>query len=320
MTPDRPLVSVVIPVRNAAATIRACLDGLLAQSLADRMEIVVVDSGSSDGTLDILARYPLRLYEIERGEFNHGSTRNLAISLARGEFIALTVQDARPVDANWLAAMHRHFHDAAVSAVCGQQVVPHDLDKNPTDWFRPHEKPALRRVQFTDPDVFTALAATEQAELCCWDNVTALYRRSALDDVPFRHISFGEDMAWAKDALLRGHALVYDCSARVYHYHNETMSFRFRREFTTAFHRYELFGARPSLGGVIPAVARRAATALRRRYTPAKRLSWLAYNLRLGVAQWSAGLLFRVAEFGGGGVAVAKIHERLCPAAPEPRR
>jgi len=320
MTPPAPLISVVIPVRNGGSTIRACLDGLLAQSLAARMEIVAVDSGSVDNTLDILAHYPVRVHEIAGGEFNHGTTRNLGVSLARGEFVALTVQDARPADSHWLARMWRHFADPEVAAVCGQQVVPHEPDKNPTDWFRPHDRPQVRRIHFATPDEFAALSAADQAALCCWDNVTALYRRSALDDVPFRHVSFGEDMAWAKDALLGGHTLVYDYGARVYHYHDETMSFRFRREFTTAFHRYELFGARPAPGGVIPAVVRRAATALRRRYTPSNRLSWFAYNLRLGAAEWSADLLFRLAELGGGQGAVSKIHARLCAVAPEPRR
>lgn len=320
MTPAPPLVSVVVPVRNGKSTIRACLDGLLGQSLASRLEIVVVDSGSTDGTLDILAQYPVLVSEIDASEFNHGTTRNVGAALARGEFVALTVQDARPVDSRWLERMYRHFADPQVGAVCGQQVVPHDSDKNPTDWFRPYDEPQLRRVHFATPDEFIALSAPDQAALCCWDNVTALYRRTVLEDVPFRRVSFGEDMAWAKDALLHGHTLVYDYSARVYHYHDETMSFRFRREFTTAYHRYELFGARPAPGGVIPAVVRRAATALRRRYTPSNRLSWLAYNLRLGAAEWSANLLFRLAELGGGEGAVSKLHSRLCPVAPEPRR
>jgi rhamnosyltransferase len=283
------------------------------------MEIVVVDSGSTDGTLGILAQYPVLVSEIDRSEFNHGATRNLGVALARGEFVALTVQDARPIDSQWLERMWRHFADPQVAAVCGQQVVPHDSDKNPTEWFRPYDDPQVRRIQFATADAFTALSAPDQAALCCWDNVTSLYRRTALDDVPFRHVSFAEDMAWAKDALVRGHALVYDYGARVYHYHDETMSFRFRREFTTAYHRYALFGARPAPTGVIPAVVRRAATALRRRYTPSNRWSWFAYNVRLGAAEWSAGLLFRVAELGGEG-AVSKIHARLCAVVPEPRR
>jgi rhamnosyltransferase len=68
---------------------------------------LVVDSGSTDGTDGLARRYGAAVHRIEKQEFNHGATRNLGISLARGDFVALMVQDAMPLDERWLAAMVR---------------------------------------------------------------------------------------------------------------------------------------------------------------------------------------------------------------------
>jgi cellulose synthase/poly-beta-1,6-N-acetylglucosamine synthase-like glycosyltransferase len=57
-------VSVVIPVKNGAATIKACLEALLAQTIAKSIEIIAIDSGSTDGTTDIIRQYPVELVHI----------------------------------------------------------------------------------------------------------------------------------------------------------------------------------------------------------------------------------------------------------------
>src|SRR5260370_10015594 len=91
-----PLTSVVIPVKNGCGTIGACLEGILAQNLRDHLEIIVIDSGSTDGTLELLARYPVQVHQISPEEFNHGETRNLGARLAQAQFVAMVAQDPRP--------------------------------------------------------------------------------------------------------------------------------------------------------------------------------------------------------------------------------
>src|SRR2546426_188421 len=140
-----PVISVVIPVKNGAATLPPCIAGILAQSVRERLEIIIIDSGSTDGSLELANTFPVRIHRIEPAEFNHGETRNLGVKLAKGEFIAMTVQDARPTDERWLERMLMHFEDPLVAGVCGQQVVPHDLDKNPLQWFRPYCEPVPRK-------------------------------------------------------------------------------------------------------------------------------------------------------------------------------
>ena len=82
-----PSLSVVIPTLNAADEIDSLLDTIEAQSLQP-LDILVVDSSSDDGTVDEVAKHPcVNLVRIERKEFNHGSTRDMALRRSAGEFV-----------------------------------------------------------------------------------------------------------------------------------------------------------------------------------------------------------------------------------------
>jgi len=317
---DAPAVSIVIPVKNGRATLAACLEGILAQNVSGGFEVIAIDSGSDDGSLELLSHYAVRLVEIAPEEFNHGATRNLGVRLARGQFIAMTVQDARPVDGHWLERMCKHFEDPQVAGVCGQQIVLHEPDKNPLQWFRPYSEPVPRKVWFDNPADFQKLRPAEQAALCVWDDVTAMYRRSVLLEMPFRRVSFAEDLIWARDALARGHALVYDYSARVYHYHDQSFRFRFRRIFTILYHRYRYFGHSSPPEFVAPELARCVYRVARRKYCPSRRAHWLAYNLRLIFADWLSGWYFWLVLRMRDPEALERIHARLCGQPPHPVR
>ena len=202
-----PEISVVIPVKNEAAKIRACIEGILTQSVPVK-EIIVIDSGSTDGTVEILKEYDkVKLVEIPSSEFNHGETRNLGVQQASGEFILLTVGDAKPYDRFWIQHLLDGFESDSVMGVCGQQVCAHDRVKNPVDWFRPIGQPSKRYCSFTKEEL-AALTPATLLSACCWDDVTAMYRREALMQIPFKRTSYCEDAIWARDALKAGHTIV----------------------------------------------------------------------------------------------------------------
>ncbi|MEO7684325.1 MAG: glycosyltransferase, partial [Gemmatimonadaceae bacterium] len=185
-------VSVVMPVRNEAARIAACIEGVLAQTV-HVSEIIVVDSGSTDGTLDILRRYPrVRVIEIDPADFNHGDSRNLGVQNATSDWVVFTVGDARPADTRWIARLLEGVTDDDIVGVCGAQIVPHERDANPVEWFRPVSEPTLRRFQFSSAEEFDRLSAAEKLAACGWDDVTALYRREVLLRIPFRRTTFAE--------------------------------------------------------------------------------------------------------------------------------
>jgi rhamnosyltransferase len=98
-------ISVVLPTRNGMATLPAVFERLDDQRKRFALEIVAVDSGSSDGTRELLASRVDRLIDIAPGDFNHGTTRNLGIESSLGELVVLLVQDAIPSSDDWLRAL-----------------------------------------------------------------------------------------------------------------------------------------------------------------------------------------------------------------------
>ena len=278
-------VSVVIPVKNGLETIKRCLDGILAQTV-DVKEIVVVDSGSTDGTIELLKTYDkVKLIEIAPKDFNHGETRNLGVRHATGDVVVLTVQDAWPVDGFWIEKLLEGLKVNNAVAVCGQQVVPHSRNMNPAQWFRPNSEPQLITYRFS-ADEFNALPPATMKQVCSLDNVTALYRRDVLLKLPFDYTIFAEDATWAKRALSSGYTIAYNYAARVYHYHHESSEFAYRRAFAEMYSTYRIFGITPER----PQYTMRYYLRLLKLLAIAKglplgeKVRWWTYNLNLGKA------------------------------------
>lgn len=277
-------------------------------------QILVIDSGSIDGTLEYLRSIKeVKIINIDPAEFNHGDTRNLGWQHAREEYLFYTVQDARPVNEFLLEELLKGFTDDDVAGVCGQQVVPHELDKNPVEWFRPVSEPQNLRYQFNSPGEFDVLLPEQKKAVCSWDDVVALYKRSALQEIPFQRIVFGEDMLWAKEALTRGYAIGYRQGARVYHYHQESCDFTFKRSFTTMYFRYKHFGFVPAAPILTPrsrlSIIRNTFKSVGFNYTEIKK--WHAYNVDLFHGYTKAYRLF-MKSLGNGESILDEAHEKYC--------
>src|SRR5258708_5816323 len=99
------VVTVAIPVLNGARHLDEVLSAVRAQKVDRTLEILVIDSGSNDGSLEIAERHGARVHQIPKQEFSHGDTRNLAMTLANGDHVAFLTQDATPAHERWLAAL-----------------------------------------------------------------------------------------------------------------------------------------------------------------------------------------------------------------------
>lgn len=239
---NNPQISIVIPVKNGGPWLHDCLTAICSQTLFHRAEIIIIDSGSTDDSLSIIKKYPVRLYAIPAAEYDHGLTRNFGVRHCKGDYVVMTVQDAKATDNLWLQKLMDGFSAAEnVAGVCGQQVVPHHRDKNPVDWFRPDAAPVTDVFTFTQ-DEYNALSSEQKKNACGWDNVTAMYKKAVLEKLPFQKIPYGEDAVWADEVLENGYTLVYNTAARVYHYHHEDPEFMFRRALTVMYFRYRHFG------------------------------------------------------------------------------
>lgn len=99
-----PQVSVIIPVYNAEAYLRSCLNSVLGQTLHD-LEVICVDDGSVDTSTEILAEYAAkdsRVKVITQANTGSGAARNVALAVARGDFVAFLDADDLYPDAKVL--------------------------------------------------------------------------------------------------------------------------------------------------------------------------------------------------------------------------
>lgn len=315
MTP--PLISIVIPVKNGAPWLEKLFQAIHRQTLAPRTEIIAIDSGSTDGSLAIIQRYPVRLLSIDPASFDHGLTRNLGAEAANGEYIVMTVQDALPADDRWLEKLLAGFENEKIAGVCGQQIVPHEPAMNPVQWFRPVSSAGRVTWSFAEPASFLSLPPETRRSVCGWDDVNAMYRKEALLNLPFRKTTFGEDAQWAQDALLKGYSIVYNDEARVYHYHHEDAVFCFKRTFTELYYAYRIFGAKPTEKPWLRPMLSAARLLMKEpRIGLREKFRWLRYNYQLSSAGRRAVREFN-SSLAKGENFLDSRHSQLCGIAPQ---
>jgi rhamnosyltransferase len=236
-----PLISIVVPVKNGEFWLESFFNGMKSQTIYHKCEIIIIDSGSSDRSVDICKQHGAVVYSIPAENFNHGLTRNLGWKKANGKYILLTVQDAVPENEYFLSKMLECLESGDVAAVCGMQIVPELPETNPFHWHRPMDIPEIRYYQFKQPALFDSLPPGEKKQICCWDDVCAMYSKGALEKVPFREVFFGEDMAWCVDALRDGLRICYQPSARVFHYHLDEPKYNYKRTINELYSSYDYF-------------------------------------------------------------------------------
>ena len=263
-----PLVSIVLCTRDGAGTLPAVLRAIRAQRALFPFEIVAVDSGSEDATMTLLREQVDRLVEIEPAEFNHGSTRNVAVEAARGEFVVLLVQDAEPDSTLWLANLVGPLlADQTLAGTYARQVPRDDASIVTREYLLRYAgaSPEPRTQALSSHADFSDLTAPQKLALCTFDNVCSCIRRAVWRDHPFRATPIAEDVEWAKDVLLAGYRLAYVPDAVVRHSHERGSHYELMRTYLVHQRLGVLLGLRtvPSLGHLVHSIGTTAVAHLR---------------------------------------------------------
>src|SRR4051812_1528981 len=240
-----PKVSIVILTLNAGPEFEELLEKISMQEGDFDHEVLVIDSGSTDGTDKLARRYGAVVHRISKAEFNHGATRNLGISLARGDYVALVVQDAVPCDERWLAAMVENLErDEEVTGVYSRQVPHKEAGVLTRILVNSLASASLeRREQFAEsPEQYRKMPPAKRRRLAAFDNVSSCLRRSVWEKLPFEETSFGEDIRWGKKVVEAGYKTVYEPRSAVFHSHERGALYDLRRYYVDQRVLLELFG------------------------------------------------------------------------------
>jgi GT2 family glycosyltransferase len=218
------LVSIVVPTKNGERQLRELLPRVLDQDVDDDIEIVAVDSGSSDGTIKVLREFRATTVEIDPADFDHGLTRNLAASYARGDRLVYLSQSSLPKDERWLRNLLAPLDsDLRLDGVCSRVIPRHDADVlTRKDGISDLSASADRRVlEINDRGRYGTLNAQELRAFLNFHTVSAALRASTLARIPFRSMrAIGEDLLWAKQVLEAGGRLQHEPTSVVLHSHN----------------------------------------------------------------------------------------------------
>lgn len=238
--------SVLVPVRNGMAHLPSLLDAIEAQVFSGQVEIVATDDRSTDGSGVYLRSRGVRVVCLRAGEFHHAGTRNRLASIADCENLVFLVQDALPVGSHWLAELLRPLSENpdVVGAFSRQRARP-----NAPPWIRAQLETWIAgtrqsRIARMSAEEYDALSPAARLDRCAFDNVSSCIRRSALLAHPFPEVPMGEDVAWAKAALLRGHAIAFAAASEVLHSHDRSAWYEFRRTWKLHSQLAEQFGMR----------------------------------------------------------------------------
>jgi rhamnosyltransferase len=254
-----PSLSLLVPTLDAGRYLDRLLPALAGQSYSGLIEYRALDSTSSDDTVARLEAAGWAVTSIPRSEFRHGPARNQLAEGASGEVLVFLSQDAVPEGPDFLTNLVAPFQDKRVGGVSAR-VLPH-----------PDSDPMTARTVLAAPEAgaesairelapgakLEDLEDRERAEWLRFNNVASALRTSVHREVPFPDVPFGEDFAWAADALRAGWKVgfVAEAVARHAHRYSATQAFE-RYRVDAAFHR-RVHGlrVRPSLLSVIKGIA-----------------------------------------------------------------
>ncbi len=218
-------VSIIIPTKNAGPAFEELMTGIRKQIGVSDVEIIIIDSDSTDGTPDLAEKYGARVLMIKSEEFNHGLTRNLGTEVANGRYIVFLVQDAVPLNERWLYSTVRVLErNPSIGAVTCRQFPRQDADLFARFANHNHyESMGLQKDEvrlISNAKEYQALSPSNRRRISQLDNVCTCFRGDIIRLYRFENVKYAEDLEIGARLARSGHRLAFLTSTGVIHSHN----------------------------------------------------------------------------------------------------
>jgi rhamnosyltransferase len=232
-------VTVIIPTRNGEGTLDKCLCVILKQNTLLKVEIIIIDSDSTDRTKAIADKYKTKYIHIEHKNYGHGKTRNQAASIASGESLVFLTQDAIPADENWLEPLIDGLKIKNVAGVYSRQI-PNQGENLLEERKIVEEFGSLKEIRNN---------GYAKRNKYHFSNVSSAIKKEIWSKYPFDDAAaFAEDQLWAEKVIAAGYSILYEPKSRVYHSHNYSLRQRIRRSLTSPTRRVSCFKTMAAAG------------------------------------------------------------------------
>ena len=226
-------VSIVLLLKNAEEYLSESLQSIFAQKADFDFEVLAIDSGSKDRTLEILRMFPqVRVIEIPPKSFNHGETRNFGAenSDPDAEFIVYLTQDATPRNEKWLANLIFPFTaDTQIAGVFSRHIPRPDASASlvrqlTTVWQTGGQQRLIKKMPDNPQDFIR-----DRFYYNYFSNTSSALRRSILKQYPFHPVLFAEDAVWADEVIQAGYIIIFEPQSVVTHSHSYNSVEQFRQ-------------------------------------------------------------------------------------------
>lgn len=238
-------VSIIIRTRNEEQFIEKCIKKINNQKTSYKYEIIIIDSESTDKTIEIATKYKVRILSISSKDFNFGTSINLGVSMARGKYCVFLSAHALPENNEWLEKLVYGCNQDKVVASYSRQTYDKDADiiearglktkfgfrnriQNFDDFIRKYKR---------SPKTFL-----EYRNYITFSNASSCIKREVALSIPFKKIIASEDREWALRVIRAGYSIAYISDSIVMHYHNENIDSWYKRIYINAYATNEFSG------------------------------------------------------------------------------
>jgi glycosyltransferase involved in cell wall biosynthesis len=233
-------ISVIIPTRNAGADLRPLLSTLKNQNGIKPVEIVIVDSGSTDQTMQVAREFGVSIIEIRPEEFSHSYARNLGAERSTADYLLFMVQDALPSSLSWIRELYQPMETAGVIASSCAEFPRKDSDL----LYRALCWTHYRFLNVSDQDrVLQKPTQSDYASLrtnANVSNIACLIRRDVFVKYKFRG-EYAEDLDLGLRLIQDGYKMALLGSTRVIHSHNRTAFYHLKRGYVDSLYLVKTF-------------------------------------------------------------------------------
>lgn len=200
-------VSIVVITRNQKKFLERSIPAIFGQTHKD-FEIIIVDSGSTDGALEYLRQFPVKIICYDRKNFNYAHAFNLGAQQAGGKFLVRLSGDVIPADDRWLEKLLKPFSDPKIAAAYSYPILEELSWEHKITYFFQYSR--FRPI-------FKKLALG-----IMFHGASAAIRKELLDQIPFDgSVPISEDVVWALEMTKRGYKVVLARDSRIIHSHKD---------------------------------------------------------------------------------------------------
>jgi len=203
----KPIISIIIRTKNEEKLIRECLVSVFNQDFKD-FEVILVDSGSTDKTLEIAKQFPVKIIQYQHNDsgFKPGKALNLGIQNSSGKYIVMLSAHCIPENNHWLEELLEEIEPEEVAGVYGRQKATaetNNIDKLDLLLFFGHDRLVQKKESFF-----------------YFHNANSMIKKSVWEEVPFdEEIRHYEKIPWARKIINKGYTFIYTPKACVSHWH-----------------------------------------------------------------------------------------------------